>query len=832
MPVPSLIRNSPNQKGLTMAIFMFTLVLISPKDSKGQLSQSNNQINLDNSTRHCSNESSRYQLVTVRRTNVQDSSIDSDNDTNDLQQAGSNRSNPGFQAPITSELVVEPIVPPFVNAVYQKFHRHDPHKYANADRYSMNDRAKYLHDFNTTKLNYFNHRPSEESENDRQSSDQAKNFKQRHDSIAKNESSNGWAPIQGQVPHMNAIQFVSQQSLNSHGHFDMFNINQQQQQLKPMNGFVNDQLNKWQNMSRHKPMMNGYKIGIVQDDRQANKRTQSGDLLPFERQRRFSWSYKNQHQQQPAGLEELQESVQQPFIDLEQPKDVLLSQYLLQQTKSRAQQPNTIAIQPNYHSPIEGPQSVQVSAGLQQHIVPNQFKTHSTGNSLIAGRPLASSLMTVAPQELLALQQPHLSQTPVNPIEGQRPPMDVGQDGTNMVAYSLLPSSLMADEQMNSSLGVEQLMNVLQQFTNGQQAQQVDTEQSIALNMNDAALVTLLDNMVKNAVGTNQNQVTIGQQQQQSQSSQTPSQQLQQPTTAPPNSNWPPQLMNQSPKSSPQTSSSNLIETQARPIGMSQLAPPSSHTSPHQMPPPPSPPISASSTTSSIDPAALYYDTDHTNSHLDPTAVYAYGAPPRKRPKKKGKRPNKYDGSKGPIVRVQKRPRVSHNGQQFYDMNSPNDMQPSATLHKWKYPWLYNDDDDEEEGETEINLRFFNNFSRMGPLGGLARSVAPATFIVSLAFLILSNISLAATVIVHGISSFLRNFSQNQTSQTGPGRLSGRVARLLDFETTTPAPRVIGGSLSTIPKPTKPQGRNHSAVQPHKLTTLDHKIKSLVNAWT
>lgn len=129
-----------------------------------------------------------------------------------------------------------------------------------------------------------------------------------------------------------------------------------------------------------------------------------------------------------------------------------------------------------------------------------------------------------------------------------------------------------------------------------------------------------------------------------------------------------------------------------------------------------------------------------------------------------------------PEVKVRKRPRVSIGNRPYRYEVAPSsqgskDLQPSETFHKWKYakyPWLRPDyEDDEEEGETEINLRFFNNFSRAGPFAGVARVAAPTALVASLAFLILSNISLAATIIVHVISTFLRAFGNtNSTSGT------------------------------------------------------------------
>jgi hypothetical protein len=239
--------------------------------------------------------------------------------------------------------------------------------------------------------------------------------------------------------------------------------------------------------------------------------------------------------------------------------------------------------------------------------------------------------------------------------------------------------------------------------------------------------------------------------------------------------------------------------------------------------------------------AATIYSQDS----MDPNMIYASN-PRRKSKKKRKKSSDKNDGSRNPVVRVQKRPR-----QQFYEHNSPNDLEPSATFHKWKYPWLYrppyDDDEDEEEGETEINLRFFNNFSRMGPLGGIARSAAPATFIISLAFLILSNISLAATVIVHGISSFLRNMSPQQpTTMASPPRITGRLARILFTEGrptqmptyskfvpygSTTSTSTTTTSTTTTTKPQQNEGSSEKITKNAKPTLMDRVIRSLPDRW-
>ena len=232
----------------------------------------------------------------------------------------------------------------------------------------------------------------------------------------------------------------------------------------------------------------------------------------------------------------------------------------------------------------------------------------------------------------------------------------------------------------------------------------------------------------------------------------------------------------------------------------------------------------------SFDPLLFHYPNGNPQQGYNPSSG------PRGTRRNK-KRPKASASQKSPVVKVQKRPRVSHNGQTFYD--TPNELQPSATFHKWKYPWLYrppwDEDDDEEEGETEINLRFFNNFSRMGPLGGVARMAAPATLIVSLAFLILSNVSLAATVIVHGVSSVLRSLSQNQSSFSSPVKAQQSTSRLAKIiknfdstDNTTAFPRVTqpGNMTLALFNSTRGELGKKKAEFKQSETQLDKRIRS------
>lgn len=138
--------------------------------------------------------------------------------------------------------------------------------------------------------------------------------------------------------------------------------------------------------------------------------------------------------------------------------------------------------------------------------------------------------------------------------------------------------------------------------------------------------------------------------------------------------------------------------------------------------------------------------------------------------KNKGKKRRSHDNSRtrgrtGPKSRQKHRNPANRNhlNQQFYDHDSPMDLQTSATfpLIKYKYPYPpyrrpFDDyDDDEEEEETEINVRHYN--SRLGQQG-LTRIGSMTTICVSIAFLIISNLSLAMSLIAHSASAFIRHF--------------------------------------------------------------------------
>lgn len=446
--------------------------------------------------------------------------------------------------------------------------------------------------------------------------------------------------------------------------------------------------------------------------------------------------------------------------------------------------------------------------------------------------------------------------------QAQKP--DIGEDGSSMVTYSLVPQSQMNEQSQQAisplaqpaaaelstgaeqnGLSQEQLMSAIAQF--GQQPlitaaepsfnqlqqqqqqqqqpqlQQQQQQQQPALPSNfDSALISLFENMIK----TNLNQAlpgaTINSDQQQD-----PQQRQQQQAIA---------HFTGSASKLPAATIQNRTTLTTAPVEAQQVGElrfPQAHANdqahqhhPHLQP------HQAQTGEYHQHPLATINPQD---SQLEPI----YSTNPKRRQKKKRKRTDRPDGGKSPIVRyATKKPRAGAQ-QQFYEHNSPTDLQPSATFHKWKYPWLYrppDDDEDEEEGETEINLRFFNNFSRMGPFQGLARTAAPATFIISFIFLILSNVSLAFTIIVHGISSFLRSISQHQQPVVGsssPTKITGRLARLLSYEPPTRVPSIINRKnvSSTIPQPSKRANDTATVASSQEATKSDQIINSFSKAW-
>lgn len=207
----------------------------------------------------------------------------------------------------------------------------------------------------------------------------------------------------------------------------------------------------------------------------------------------------------------------------------------------------------------------------------------------------------------------------------------------------------------------------------------------------------------------------------------------------------------------------------------------------------------------------------HGEEQVQESPAEWYGPPPLpsggRRMKNKSKRAR--GSPRRPQVKLQKRPRSSLAGQAMHEVDSPHDHQPSATFHKYKYPWYRPDDEDEEEGETELNIRFFNNFSRMGPLGGIARAGGAATVIMSLVFLIVSNFSLAATVIAHGIAGILRNLGQ-----AAPDKVNKPSSR---------EGKQIGGSSEIAAAHQRPEQRAIATTK--QPTKLDDRIRVLGEKW-
>lgn len=607
----------------------------------------------------------------------------------------------------------------------------------------------------------------------------------------------------------------------------------------------------------HYPSANKY-INI--DQLISNK--QATEQTPI-RQRRFSLLSNPNNiaaHHQTDQMKDLQESAHTAEVQLASP----ISRYLLQQLLAGQQhQPSSTSHKFQKILPF----LPQPELGIQAHIhslLPRQEQNLQQMGTFMAAlnneqnaTPFGSNLIE-------------------HPIQGagllSSKPTDIGEDGSSMVTYSLIPndrvsrpnqlqnplerpeSSAIAtsaspgivEQNIIDGLSQEQLMNLVtqlggQQQNNPQQNVQPIDSSSQPLtpptNVLDSALMSVFENLFKtSAANSAQTQIQasqglIGAEQQDPLHQQ--QQAIAQLTTS----------INKQQQSGQtnQNKSLNLINDQhnTNEIKFPQAATPNlnnnhgSQTMPVPIPQPLNQ-ISSSDHHHHQNQAIIYpQDSIH-----DPM----YASYPKRRSKKKRKKSDKSDGVKSPTVRIAKRPRAGPQ-QQFYEHNSPTDLQPSATFHRWKYPWLYrpyDDDEDEEEGETEINLRFFNNFSRMGPFQGIARSAAPVTFIISLVFLILSNVSLAATVIVHGISTFLRSLSSQQQqvgSSPSPHKVSGRLAKLLSAESYIHMPNYSIGMTTTTSKPKAKMLNDtttiESTTKPEhpKATKLDRVIRSFSKAW-
>lgn len=206
----------------------------------------------------------------------------------------------------------------------------------------------------------------------------------------------------------------------------------------------------------------------------------------------------------------------------------------------------------------------------------------------------------------------------------------------------------------------------------------------------------------------------------------------------------------------------------------------------------------------------IYYPYFEPISEFNPTTNRYRGA--KKDQGKKGTKRNTKKSSR-PLIQVNRNPYMS-DGSQLHEINSHQDLQTSPTFLKWKRPFY--DEDDGEEGETEVNIRFFNNFSRMGPLSGIARAGGAVALVASLAFLILSNVSLATTLIAHGIYNFLKNTSDDPIHRNRFLRPFDKFIknRLANSTNSTTIGKII--KISTTEAP---------------IRALDQSIQSLGDIW-
>ena len=438
---------------------------------------------------------------------------------------------------------------------------------------------------------------------------------------------------------------------------------------------------------------------------------------------------------------------------------------------------------------------------------------------------------------------------------GARQREPVGQDSSAMVSYSPIANSLAGPAQslqQQSSvanlegLSVEQLAAALQLLAaNEQQQQQL---QPSVLELQQArpepAMVSMFESMFKTLIQTAGNSASTNQQAsgqlaaQATHSTQAPATQQQQQQASSATTTSAPQPPEQAAKQS-------MISQQpsfARP-SLEQQQASGLHQQLNR------PPLLQSSSSSPLH---------------DPYAEFRPMV--RRRKRKKGGTgkgndvpqllagPFQSAANSNPLVRVQKKARQrggggggGQRGQKFREHNASTDLQPAATLHKLKHPWLYQDDEEEEDGETEINLRFFNNFSRMGPFGGVGRVVGPASMFASIGFLILSNISLAATIIVHGIAALLRNMSQANSGLPDSSPLVGhhgpksfhRLGRILhsipiDSEASTSrsgTPKGLPSPPSSLPKSGRNGTGENERIRKRSLLDFDLLVESFANSW-
>lgn len=537
------------------------------------------------------------------------------------------------------------------------------------------------------------------------------------------------------------------------------------------------------------------------------KHVQFGKLLPFTNKLRYKkFNYRLTTTGRPFMVtEDLQTSAHSQDIQLSPPKDMLASPQYLHSIQS-----SPIPPAGSFQAPISFPHQaldsharLTTKANSNNNNINYPIFTKYTGSnnsrqlslqSLVDSiDPSASALLLSAPSTI-NLSSPKSRIQRYESINAQLPSasglnpqgaLDVGDQNPSTMSYSLLPSndsptdSLVNDNSL-TGLDQDQFIKALQQSatlaTNPQVPEVAQEPASVGGGSTDAALASIFEAMLKNAISnttsnqkpsefTSQNSNNAQSSSQLPNQYQPPSQQLQAQQS---NTNF---LANQSPHQISPPKLAGQQQQSQQPL--QQMGYPGQMLAfNHQgamVPPQPPAPIMGDD--------GLHHQQLHQQAQTHHQQLYGPGSPdslqsadnnyqqydqPPNRKRKKNKK--RKSGSKQPQIRVAKKPRTGSGNPGFYDANSQNDLEPSATFHKWKYPWLYGpnagfrpDDDEEEEGETEVNIRFFNNFSRMGPFGQLTRAGGTATLVVSLAFLIISNISLAATVIAHGISSFLRN---------------------------------------------------------------------------
>lgn len=611
------------------------------------------------------------------------------------------------------------------------------------------------------------------------------------------------------------------------------------------------------------------------------KHIQLGRLLPFTNKLRHK---KFHYQQTTTGkplVEDLQTSAHSQDIQLDTPRDIIPTSQQQHQQQHNLPPSNSFTAHPiplNHQQATVGADQL---ARLQAKANNPIFTKYTTLKNLRQAQlqsladtidPSASALLAASsiPSTKSRLQRFESMNSQIPAASGFNPQnaLEIGEQGPSTMSYSLLPSGDSQADADNALTGLDQdqFIKALQQSAALGAPSPVQEVAQDPVGASDAALASLFETMLKNAINSTnihkpsdtmqsssaQSSSSHNSNQQQAQQSQQQSQTQQNHLQS--NTNF---LNNQSPLTS---SKFNLHNNQQQMMNYPNNQLSGITYNNHQgglIPPPP---------LMGDDP--LQQHQHHSQLHgpgngpdslqLADNNYQMYDQMPQQRKRKKSKKRNKNGAngaggsSKQPQIRVAKRPRTGTGNPGFYDVNSQNDLEPSATFHKWKYPWLYGpnagafrpgDEDEEEEGETEVNIRFFNNFSRMGPFGQLTRAGGTATLVVSLAFLIISNISLAATVIAHGISSFLRNHSAPDRTKTivrkrettampaaqkGSVDLSFYSSSILDNNNSL---RSSSTAITTKTTNTTTGSSTTTSTTMAPSTELDEKIKSFGREW-